>query len=266
MSSLPISEFIQALVRAKLKFPEIRKSRTAKGKTFSYKYADISDILDAVYKPLAEEMIILNFKAVPDEKTGGETMNAVLTHISGHTFSSSGSIPRCQDAQELGSWKTYMRRYLACEVLGIQAEDDDDGAATKKNHDGNRGLPVTGGGEKTVTVPPPVAPLTPNAGPTTGPATPGAKITIGKPKSVSPDQFFTHGKLTGKKIDEVTPEKLLEWKLEAEKHFLKTNIDPETSTTDLARTYRAVRVQLSYSAPSSFAAFSGAQEPEHDVP
>lgn len=257
MSQLPIAEFIQALIKAKLKFPEIKKSRTAKGKTFSYKYADISDILEAVYRPLAEEGIMLNFKATPDEKTGGETMSAVLTHVSGHTFSSAGAIPKCHDAQELGSWKTYMRRYLACEVLGIQAEDDDDGAATKKNHDGNRGLPVTGGGEKTVTVPPPVAPLD---------TTPVKTITIGKPKSVSPDSFFTHGKLTGKKIDEVSPEKLQEWKLEAEKHFIKTNIDPETSTTDLARTYRAVRVQLSYSAPSAFAAFSGAQEPEHDVP
>lgn len=40
-------------------------------------------------------------------------------------------LPRCNNAQEAGSWETYMRRYALRTVFGLCGEDDD-GAATMK--------------------------------------------------------------------------------------------------------------------------------------
>jgi hypothetical protein len=121
------SQLVKALIEAQRKFPAIKKTRTAKAGTFTYDYADLSDILHAVTPVLCEHGLVLSQRySVLDGLILLETM---LLHTSGELLSSvlpiSGPGP---SAQELGSLMSYMRRYAVTALLGIAAEDDDDGA------------------------------------------------------------------------------------------------------------------------------------------
>jgi hypothetical protein len=121
------SQLAQALLEAQRKFPAIKKTRTAKAGTYSYDYADLSDILRVVLPVLGEHGLALTQRySVLDGLILLETM---LLHTSGELLSSvlpiSGPGPT---AQELGSLMSYMRRYAVTALLGIAAEDDDDGA------------------------------------------------------------------------------------------------------------------------------------------
>jgi hypothetical protein len=122
------SQLAQALLEAQRKFPAIKKTRTAKAGTYSYDYADLSDILRVVLPVLGEHGLALTQRySVLDGLILLETM---LLHTSGELLSSvlpiSGPGPT---AQELGSLMSYMRRYAVTALLGIAAEDDDDGAS-----------------------------------------------------------------------------------------------------------------------------------------
>lgn len=122
------SQLAVALIAAQSAFPAIKKTRTAKAGTYSYDYADLSDILRVVLPVLGKHGLALTQRySVLDGLILLETM---LLHTSGELLSSvlpiSGPGPT---AQELGSLMTYMRRYSVTALLGIAAEDDDDGAS-----------------------------------------------------------------------------------------------------------------------------------------
>lgn len=127
-----MKELFGALAKAQSEFPEIRKEKTAKAGSFSYKYADIGDIIKAVTETLFTNDLVLTFKSQPHAGFA-EVLSAVLAHTpTGQTITSSSCIPTQSDAQDLGSWKTYLKRYCACEVLGIQADEDKDGDLASK--------------------------------------------------------------------------------------------------------------------------------------
>ena len=124
-----IAKLAEALSKAQAAFPEIKKNRKANMGTYSYKYADMADILAAVTKPLAENGLALTQSpTVIGEKLMLETM---LIHSSGEWLSGIYPLASFDNPQAMGSEITYARRYTVTAMLGIQADEDDDGALSK---------------------------------------------------------------------------------------------------------------------------------------
>jgi len=123
-----LDKYGAAMAKAQAEFPGIAKGRTAAVGKYSYKYADLTDILEAVTPVLNANGLTISQSAVSDER-GGAGVTTICIHASGQwvssdpLFLSGGSTP-----QNAGSAITYARRYSLCAFLGIAADDDDDGA------------------------------------------------------------------------------------------------------------------------------------------
>jgi hypothetical protein len=98
----------------------IRKNET--NPFFKSKYASLSDILNVIRQPLADNG--LSFVQFPKGKYNLETM---LLHTSGEWLSESYEMePSKHDPQGAGSVITYQRRYALGAILGLNIDVDDD--------------------------------------------------------------------------------------------------------------------------------------------
>ena len=138
MQSETIGELSKALGKAQSEFPQIKRSQkvnfaTAGGTRIKYSYAPLSEIFDAIRKPLAENgLAISQPMTIIDGKLIVET---VLSHSSGEWISGQILIESQKlDPQSIGSALTYARRYSLSALLGIASEEDDDaeGAIDRK--------------------------------------------------------------------------------------------------------------------------------------
>jgi hypothetical protein len=118
----------KAFAAAQSEFPPIRKSRSADLGNYSYKYADLGDILAAVLPILHHHG--LAFAQSPLDLDGRVGVETRIYHSAGHveTFGPF-YLPGGNTPQTAGSALTYARRYSACAALGISADEDDDGRA-----------------------------------------------------------------------------------------------------------------------------------------
>ena len=138
MQSETIGKLSTALGKAQSEFPQIKRSQkvdflTNNGTRIKYSYAPLSEIFDAIRKPLAENglaisqpMTIINGKLI---------VETVLSHSSGEWISGQILIESQKlDPQSIGSALTYARRYSLSALLGIASEEDDDaeGAMDRK--------------------------------------------------------------------------------------------------------------------------------------
>lgn len=124
-----------AIAIAQASFGEVVKTRTADVRSakgaYSYKYANLSDVMRAIDKPLRDNGL------VPMQIPMGNKVYVRIVHgPSGEWIE--GGLPLAlpdygSDIQRLGSALTYMRRYLLTMMLGIVADDaeDDDGAVAQ---------------------------------------------------------------------------------------------------------------------------------------
>lgn len=125
-------EFAKAFLAAQKEFPTIAKTKTAKiptksGGEYSYTYADLTDVLDAVRPVLHNNGLSVAQAAVSVE--GGVGVETRLYHTSGHVeVFGPVVLPSGGDARAAGSAITYSRRYSLCAALGIAADEDTDGA------------------------------------------------------------------------------------------------------------------------------------------
>lgn len=116
------------LCRALCEFQKIvqqpEKSKVAKGAKFSYKYADLPDVIKAL-KPMHE--FGLSYTQLVGFEPGCVVIKTICNHVSGEGLESVFKMP-CQqtDAQSLGKIITYGRRYALSAMFGIAAEDDED--------------------------------------------------------------------------------------------------------------------------------------------
>ncbi len=116
-----------ALAKAQGAFPEIPKNRTADGRSkegsggFSFKYSDLSDLIGATRKALAENG--LSHTQYPD----GETCWTTLMHNSGAALKTPYPIHykpgRMHPAQDYSIAYTYARRNGLSAALGVAAEE-----------------------------------------------------------------------------------------------------------------------------------------------
>jgi ERF superfamily len=128
-----------ALAKAQAAFPTIQRDKgvtvkTKAGGEYTFKYAPLDTILAAVRKPLSD-----NGLAIVQLLDDGDLVTMLL-HSGGAKLSGSVALPTDVDIQGLGSAITYLRRYSLQAILGIAAEEDDDGNRAS----GNMARPVSG--------------------------------------------------------------------------------------------------------------------------
>lgn len=121
---------VDALAAAQAEFPAIAKDQEAKIKTrsggeYSYRYATLDAVLSACRPVLARHGLAISwvFKA-------GENRGTVITKLLWKEEKLESELPAYggEDMQSLGSAITYAKRYGLCGLIGVTAEEDDDGA------------------------------------------------------------------------------------------------------------------------------------------
>jgi hypothetical protein len=111
-----------ALIAARAEFPPIPKDST--NPHFKSKFASLDAILGAVVPVLSAHGLILV------QPIRGRSIETTILHESGEMLASSYPLPEnLDDPQKLGAAVTYGRRYSASSLLGITADEDDDGNA-----------------------------------------------------------------------------------------------------------------------------------------
>ena len=88
---------------------------------FKSKYADLAALWDAVRKPLSDN----GLSVVQIIRDG--SLHTMLLHTSGQRLCSDYPLPATARPQEMGSALTYARRYSLSALVGIAADEDDDG-------------------------------------------------------------------------------------------------------------------------------------------
>jgi ERF superfamily len=140
-----------AIVAAQAEFESVAK--TADNPFFKSKYADLPAVVRAASPILAaHELAVVQTLGTED---GRDTLTTRLLHSSGQFLEDTMRLhlPKT-DPQGHGSATTYARRYAYMAILGLVADDDDDGnaasPATPRARSNFRGPPVEtydGGGD-----------------------------------------------------------------------------------------------------------------------
>jgi hypothetical protein len=106
-------------------------SKDANNPFFKSKYADLNSIWSACRQLLTENGLAVSQLNRAD--TDGVIIETVLMHESGEWISSEMFLPLSKhDAQGVGSASTYGRRYGLAAIIGIVADEDDDGNHTSR--------------------------------------------------------------------------------------------------------------------------------------
>lgn len=130
-TSEAIDQLAAALVAAQGAFPRITKGKVARvptkgGGEYSYRYADLADILSVVQPVLGANGLAV--VGIPDTTESGKpALTTRLVHTSGQWIEATTKLFMPQETpQGQGSALTYARRYGFCGVLNIAADEDDD--------------------------------------------------------------------------------------------------------------------------------------------
>lgn len=115
-----------ALAKAQAEFPAIVRDKEVDSRSYKFKYAPLDSVISAVRPALAKNG--LAFAQILD----GDDLVTMLLHESGAVLQGRVGLPREGTVQQLGSAITYLRRYALQAILGVAAEEDDDGEAAPK--------------------------------------------------------------------------------------------------------------------------------------
>ncbi len=111
------------------KLNSVVKVKTRGGYEYSFKYADLAECKNAAKKPLAANQLAVTQLIEEDG-----SIVTMLLHASGQWISSRTKMPVTEPgAQAMGSAITYAKRYAFCAMLGIVADDDEDGNLSQGN-------------------------------------------------------------------------------------------------------------------------------------
>jgi|SRR4051794_5504669 hypothetical protein len=136
-----IGQLVAARAKAASEIKRVIKDKTADipaksgtGRSYSYSYADLASVMEAVDDALAAQEMAL-FQTMVDRR-GAVFLVTTLAHSSDQWISSEVRVGGIDAGpQVFGSALTYMRRYSALSILGIAAEADDDGQAAQERAD-----------------------------------------------------------------------------------------------------------------------------------
>lgn len=156
--SVPVDLFAEALVKVQGTIKTAVKDAT--NPAFRSKYADLGAVWEAV-KPALQAN---GFVVVQSPNFEGDIMwlETTLLHVSGERMTGRYPLrPSKQDPQGYGSALTYARRYSLSAMLGVVADEDDDGNAASAPS-GKREI------QSNVSHTPPAQMRQPQVGPTDG--------------------------------------------------------------------------------------------------
>lgn len=126
IQSQELGELATALANAQSAFEVVAKS--ADNPFFRSRYAALPDVVKAATPILAENG--LSVSQLIGRDADGDTLTTMLLHKSGQYLGSSMQMrPVKNDPQAQGSAATYARRYSYMAILGLVADEDDDGNA-----------------------------------------------------------------------------------------------------------------------------------------
>jgi len=125
----PSSQLNASFVKA---LGELRNvAKNAINPHFRNRYASLDAILDDVRPILAGNNLGISQEPIFEDGKAGVVTRII--HISGETRESTLLLPiKDQTAQGVGSALTYAKRYAISSILGITADDDDDGEIASK--------------------------------------------------------------------------------------------------------------------------------------
>lgn len=157
MSPIRMSDTIGALAGALAKaqgqFVNPKKNKTVKVKTkagyeYEFTYATFDAIMDAVREPLSSNGLAV-IQALRKTQQG-TIIATMLMHESGEWMSSEVQLLiEGSNNQDFGSAITYMKRYALSSMIGISADEDDDGNAGDGNEAKKKEQKAVKGGDKT---------------------------------------------------------------------------------------------------------------------
>lgn len=130
--SAEINELAMALAKAQSAMRAASKDSV--NPHFKSRYADLASVWDACREPLSANG--LSVVQMPMAHQDGYTaLRTVLLHASGQYMATTISARLTKDdAQGIGSALTYLRRYSLAAMVGIVADEDDDGSAASGRH------------------------------------------------------------------------------------------------------------------------------------
>lgn len=111
-----------------------QKSKTAtvptkSGGSYQYNYESLDEVLGIVRPALLKHGLMLSQGMRYHEPTESFVLETGVFDDDEKHILDTRMMPNCSDAQQAGSWETYMRRYALRTAFGLTGEDDD-GAAT----------------------------------------------------------------------------------------------------------------------------------------
>jgi hypothetical protein len=144
-----VTELEKALVAAQADLQNPPKTSTARvptksGGSFSYTYAPLPEILDAVRPALFRHGLVLAQDVVGEGGYVGVSTH--LIHESGERLISGPVMLPATDPQQAGAIITYLRRYSVCAILGIAADEDTDASVKPFPAAGPGGVVTPSGG------------------------------------------------------------------------------------------------------------------------
>ncbi len=134
-----VDKLMVALAKAQGEIGDIARNRTVTvtprsgGQAYQFRYATLDAIIDAIKKPLSDNGIT-RMQILSHDATGGYYVLTTSLYC-GDQFISS-RVPLIAEGgsnQQFGSALTYMKRYALAALLGIAADEDDDGNAADGN-------------------------------------------------------------------------------------------------------------------------------------
>ena len=132
MNSSEINELAAALVAAQGEFSAVPKG--AVNPFFKSKYAALPDVVASASPVLSKHGLAISQHITYDEN-GNDALMTYLMHKSGQYLAYSMKLHLVKDdPQAQGSAVTYARRYSYMSVLGLVADEDDDGNRATQAH------------------------------------------------------------------------------------------------------------------------------------
>jgi hypothetical protein len=127
-----VSALTKALLAFQKEAPTMYKSTEGQVGTRRYKYLGLEDAMGAIRPVLNKHGLVVSQRIGVED--GRRVLRTFLVHAEeDHDgFSSTVLLPDTDDMQVLGKQITYARRYSLIAMLGLVADEDDDGAAAQK--------------------------------------------------------------------------------------------------------------------------------------
>ena len=138
--SAAIAALNEALAKAQGEFDDIKRERTVEVQTktggkYTFSYAPLDLIMSTVRPTLAKHGL-----SVVQVLEPGPSLRTELRHAAGGVIGGSFPFTAPENAQQLGSLITYLRRYSLVALLGLTTEEDDDGSKASGNE--SRAVPT----------------------------------------------------------------------------------------------------------------------------